>query len=116
LELLRRRDRGVRGWDGADNTRRTELLAQIPDPATADLDQAWEADWQQTLLDAALRRLRRSVKPKHYQIFDLYALQGWPAARVAAALSVSLAQVHVVKHRLGAQVRKEVRRLQQMGI
>ncbi len=32
----------------------------------------------------------------------------WPAAKVASSLSVSIAQVYIVKHRLSAQLKKEV--------
>jgi hypothetical protein len=32
----------------------------------------------------------------------------WPASKVAENLSVSLAQVYIVKHRLSAQLKKEV--------
>ncbi len=91
-------------------------LEMVADPAISRLEQLWEAEWQQNLLSAAVERIRRQVKPKHFQIFELYALKEWPAGKVARILGVNLAQVHLVKHRVGNLVKKEVRRLQDQGI
>jgi len=49
---------------------------------------------------------------KQFQIFDLHALQEWPAADVAKSLGVSLANVYVTKHRVAAAVKKEMVRLE----
>jgi RNA polymerase sigma-70 factor (ECF subfamily) len=52
--------------------------------------------------------VKRRADAKHYQIFDCLVVKQWPAAKVAATLSVSIAQVYIVKHRLSAQLKKEV--------
>jgi hypothetical protein len=44
------------------------------------------------------------VPPKHAQIFDLYAVRNWPAAKVASELGVSVVQVYLVNHQLWAIV------------
>ena len=100
----------------ADAARDTDLLTQIPDPEGARIEAAWDAEWQQNLLDAALQRVKRQVNPKHYQVFELYALKEWPAGKVASTLGVNLAQVHLIKHRIGGLIKKEVKRLEEQGV
>lgn len=79
------------------------------DAAAADtLDALWDAEWEQHIMTHALERLRRRVRPEHFQIFELLVLQGWPASKVAKTLEVSLPQVYVTRHRLSAQLKKEV--------
>jgi hypothetical protein len=61
---------------------------RVPDPAG--LDEFWEEGWKKSVLGTPLVRLRRWVKPKHAQIFDLYGVIGWPAAKVASSLVVTM--------------------------
>jgi len=84
----------------------TATIERIPDGF--DLHAAWESEWQQHVFQAALQRVKRRADAKHYQIFDCLVVKQWPAAKVAANLSVSIAQVYIVKHRLSAQLKKEV--------
>jgi hypothetical protein len=58
-------------------------------------------------------RISRRVNPKHAQIFDLYAVRDWPAAKVAGELGVSLVQVYLVNHRLTKLLKAEVEILRQ---
>jgi RNA polymerase sigma-70 factor (ECF subfamily) len=90
---------------------RTATIERIPDPAGTDYDHQWDADWEQNLWAAAVQRVKRQVKPKQYQIFDLYALKEWPVGEVARALHVSAALVYVTKHRVSALIKKELARL-----
>ncbi len=89
----------------------TATIERVPDPVGVDLDAVWEAEWEQTLLDAALARVKRDVNPRHYQIFQLYALKQWPAGKVAQALGVTPGQVRLAKHRVSERLRREVVRL-----
>jgi RNA polymerase sigma-70 factor (ECF subfamily) len=97
---------------GSDTTTSGTGL-QIADPAA---DQAfegiWDEEWQKNLVDAAMDRVKRRVKPEHYQIFYLSVVKELGAARVARTLGVNAAQVYLVKHRLAAQVKKEIQRLE----
>jgi RNA polymerase sigma-70 factor (ECF subfamily) len=88
----------------------TATVERVPDPAV--LDAAWEIEWRKNLLETALNRVARKVKPKHVQIFDLYAMRHWPAAKVARHLGVSVVQVYLVNHRLTKLVRREVEYLE----
>jgi RNA polymerase sigma-70 factor (ECF subfamily) len=93
-------------------TDRTPTEAQIPDPSSNNLELEWDRDWKNTLYEAALENVKRKVKAKHYQVFDLYVVKGWPAQKVAHVVGLNAGQVFVAKHRLLALVKKEVKRLQ----
>lgn len=95
---------------------RTATIDQIPDPAFADLDAHWEVEWQENLMSAALTKVKRQVKAKQFQMFDLYALQHWPVREVARTLRVSVAQIYLAKHRVSALLKKEVRRLETSSV
>lgn len=99
----------------ADDADRTPTIERIPDGAGLDLDAHWEAEWENNLMAAALEAVKRQVKPKQFQIFDLYALQNWPAQDIARTLKVSVAQVYLAKHRVGSLLKKELRRLAKEG-
>lgn len=115
LDHVRRRKRHPEADPRENDSRRTEEMEQVPDPAGERIEQVWEEEWEQNLLDAALQRIKRQVKPKHYQAYDLYMLKGWPPAKVASTLGINVALVHLIKHRVGGLVKKEVRRLQEQG-
>jgi len=85
---------------------RTATVERVPDPAN--IDAVWESEWRRSTLETALARVCRRVPPKHAQIFELYAIRNWSAAKVARELGVSLVQVYLVNHRLGRLLKKEV--------
>jgi RNA polymerase sigma-70 factor (ECF subfamily) len=89
-----------------EDTRGTATIDRIPDGF--DIAQTWEEEWQRHIFDAAMERLKKKVDSKHFQIFDCLAVKHWPAAKVASNLGVGIAQVYLVKHRLSAQLKKEV--------
>lgn len=84
----------------------TATVNRIPDPSQ--LDEVWESEWKKNLVDTAFARISRKVNAKHAQIFDLYALRGWRAAKIAQELSVSVVQVYLVNHRLTRLLKEEV--------
>lgn len=88
----------------------TATINRIPDPAQ--LDELWEAEWKKNVVETAFARISRKVNAKHAQIFDLYALRGWRAAKIAQELGVSVVQVYLVNHRLTKLLKEEVAYLQ----
>lgn len=74
-----------------------------------ELDSIWEAEWERKLMTLALERVKRQVKPEHFQIFDLCTLQEWPMAQVSKALGVSMSLIYVTRHRIGRLLKKELR-------
>ena len=95
----------------ADETR-TATINRVPDPAAVNLDMIFETEWRKNLLGAALERVKGEFCLKQFQMFDLHALQSWPASEVAHSLGVSLANVYVTKHRVAAALKKEMARLE----
>lgn len=93
-----------------DDTRETATLDRLPGDGEAAFERLWDEEWQRGVLDIALTRLKRQVSAKHYQIFDC-SLKGWSAAKIAKNLSVNIAQVYLVKHRLKGLLKKELQDL-----
>jgi len=93
---------------------RTATIERVADPASHELDMIWDQEWQTTLLNTALAKIKPQVHPMEWQMFDLYALKGWSPRDVAHTLEVSVARVYLVKHRVSARLKKETKRLKQM--
>jgi len=96
-----------------DDTQRTSTTNRIPDPKEFRVEEIWEEEWQQNLMEVALEKVKSQVKPKHYQIFDLAVLRGWPVRDVVRTLEVNAGQIYLVKQRLSKLVKREVKRLEQ---
>jgi DNA-directed RNA polymerase specialized sigma24 family protein len=88
------------------------MIHRVPDPSAVDLDQLFEVEWRKNLFSTAIERIKPRFTLKQLQIFDLHALQKWPAADVARSLRISLANVYVTKHRVATAVKREARRLE----
>jgi len=95
-----------------DESRLTATIERIVDPAGFDLDAAWDEEWRISLREAATARLKNKVSAKQYQIFDCYVHKQWPVQKVAKELGVSVAQVYLAKHRLGALLKREVAKVE----
>jgi RNA polymerase sigma-70 factor (ECF subfamily) len=103
--------RGLRR-EGDDGTATAE---RIPDDDAAP-DAGEEDEWRKHVLEAALDRLARRIKPRHFQVFDLYVRQDWPVLRVASELGLGPASVYLIGHRVKQQLKAEVARLEaQLG-
>lgn len=87
----------------------------VIDPAGNMLDNVWDAEWQKTLLDAALAKVKRRVDPQNYQLFDFYVNKEWPPAKVASTFNVAVDQVYLAKHRITELLKAEVARLEREG-
>jgi RNA polymerase sigma factor (sigma-70 family) len=90
----------------------TPLLQRLPDPATLDKDAVWNADWERNLLEAAIEKVKKKVKPKQYQLFDCFVLRGWPMSEITQKLRVSMGQVYFAKVKVSSMVQKEFRELE----
>src|SRR5215510_685554 len=73
---------------------RTPAEENISDPTPPFVESVWDEEWQKNLVDAAMERVKRRVKPEHYQIFYLGAVKELGASQVARTLGVSTAQVY----------------------
>ncbi len=87
---------------------------QIEDAAAARaFERLWDEEWRENLLEAAMERVKRAVRPEHYQIFYLHAVKNMPARQISELMSVSATKVYVVQHRIARLLKREVRLLNQ---
>ena len=106
------RKRLLQSAPGADgNGTATSALDRIPDESPLKLDAVWDEEWEKSLLSAALQRVKPHLKPEHYQIFDLYALRQLPVSQVAEIMGVSAARIYLIKHRVAALLKQEIKAL-----
>ena len=99
-----------------DDSSSTGAVNRIPDEQAGQWDEAWDAEWQKNLMEAAINRVKRRVSTEQYQMFDLFVLKQWPASDVARTLGVTVGHVYVAKHRISKLVRKEVEALEAKGV
>ena len=107
----REKDTAMMGGEW-DNDRKTAVIDRIEDPAGEVLSRLWNIEWQKNIADAALSRVKAQVSPKQYQIFDCYVIKQWDAKKVHDKLNVSMAQVYLAKHRVGAVLKRELAKLE----
>src|SRR5436190_11301942 len=112
ISVLRRRQKADEKLRG--ELRRSESgdesaqIEEIPDPAGDALDEVWQREWEENLLTRALQRVRTRVSTQHVLIFRMATLNGLPLNQVAKKLGLSVAQVYLVRHRVGRLFKAEV--------
>jgi len=114
-DQIRKRTR-VASVDQETVTREFDGLEMAGIPESTEAESVWENEWRLNLLKVALENVRRRVKEEHFQIFDFYVVRQWPVAKVMRTLGVSAGQVYLVKFRVGALIKKEIRRLESREI
>ena len=77
-----------------------------------DIEKAWDEEWENTLLEAAMAAVKQRVSPKQYQIFYFHAFKKLPARQVAERLGVTLSEVYLAMYKVSALVKKEARKLE----
>jgi RNA polymerase sigma factor (sigma-70 family) len=100
----------LRALRSSDDSQRTATVERLPDAQT-DPVLLLDRTWDEVIMETALARVRTSVPPKQFQIFDLYTVKAWPARRVGSMLGVSVAQVYLVKSRISYLIKRETRRV-----
>ena len=80
--------------------------------ALADLEQQMEEALDRELLDLAMQRVEKRVKPMTWQAFRRTAIDNRPGPEVADELGMQVAHVFVAKHRVQKMLELEVRALQ----
>lgn len=115
LDQFRRRKktwyREISIQDNEEDGPRTAPIERFGDPKGVELDKIWEKEWQDKIMDLALRRVRALVSPRQFQIFSCYVLKGWSPERVKEELGVNAAQVYLAKHRVGRILKREAAKL-----
>ncbi len=88
---------------------RTDAIAA--EQAGGSLDEVWESEWRQHLMERALRCVQQQLPARSVQIFQMSALDGWSTEKIAAALRINRPQVYLARHRASRLVKKEIERL-----
>ena len=83
-------------------------LERIADHSETSFESIWEKEWQENVMKAAIERVKMKVSPKQFQIFDYNVIRGMKPIEVHRKLGVSIAQVYLAKHRVGAVLNKEI--------
>jgi RNA polymerase sigma-70 factor (ECF subfamily) len=79
--------------------------------ALADLEERMEDAYDRELLELAMRRVEKRVKPTTWQAFRLTAVENRPGAEVARELGMAIALVFVARHRVQRMLEEEIRLL-----
>jgi len=87
------------------------IPVNLADPRQ-DFDAIWDAEWKRHLLAQALARVKRRAKPEQYAIYHLHVIEERPVAEVRRTLGVSVTSIYLAKHRVGAQIKREITQMQ----
>jgi RNA polymerase sigma-70 factor (ECF subfamily) len=91
--LRRSRCRPARSLDQAVDQGH-EPVGREPDPAVV-----WEHQWQQALIRTAMDELRQQLPDESFRVLQMRLLEGRSEAETAAALNLTVEQVHSRKYR-----------------
>jgi RNA polymerase sigma-70 factor (ECF subfamily) len=114
VDQFRKREPGNTKRPRSADDRLTATIERVPDSRIVDLDAVWESSWKENLFEAAVARVKKKIEPKQFQIFDCYVRKEWAAQKVAERLGVSIGQVYLARHRVGALLKKEIKALEKM--
>jgi RNA polymerase sigma-70 factor (ECF subfamily) len=81
------------------------------DDARTDLEQQIQDAFDGELLELAMRRVQKRVKPATWDAFRLTVIDGKSGADAAGKLEIPVAHVFVAKHRVQKMLQEEVRSL-----
>lgn len=87
-----------------ENSTQTSFWAAVPDENT--LMQTWHAEWQHSLLDRCLSRVRSELDENTYQAFEMYALKQQPIEDICRELDMSRNAVYIAKSRVLTRIRE----------
>jgi RNA polymerase sigma-70 factor (ECF subfamily) len=103
LTRARQRERG----SGSDQT--DELLHELPAPE----EDAWNQEYEQQLFAWAAERARGEFTDTTWQAFWRTAVDGRPAAEVAAELGLTVGAVYIAKSRVQARLKRLVQQVRE---
>ena len=83
-----------------------EMLAQLDDPASA-LSHVWDEEHDRHVTQQLMQHIKPDFEPTTWRAFQRLALDGSPAATVAAELGISVNAVFIAKSRVLARLRQE---------
>jgi RNA polymerase sigma-70 factor (ECF subfamily) len=108
---LRRRGRG-REVQIVDNPSETDFFDRKAEDDQQ--EKIWDEEWRNAVLRQCLSEVRNDFDEKSLQAFELFAHQGWPAARVAEHLDITSNAVFIAKHRIMKRIREILPRMEEI--
>lgn len=75
------------------------------------IDEAWDGEWRDYLLQRALEKVQGQVSARSMQIFHLSAVNGWSVEKIRSTLGLARTPVYLARYRVGSLVKKEIARL-----
>jgi RNA polymerase sigma-70 factor (ECF subfamily) len=95
---------------------RTNKLEDL-DPESPEVTGLWTQQWDEELLRKAMLQVRADYQGEEqrrtFQAFEMYVVQGKPAAEVAQELDMKVNSVHKAKERITRALREKVAQLDQ---
>jgi RNA polymerase sigma-70 factor (ECF subfamily) len=76
------------------------------------LSAEWEANYQRTLANQAMERVKSEFQTATWDAFMQTAVEGRTPAQVASRVGLSVGAVYVAKSRVIARLRQEIERMQ----
>jgi RNA polymerase sigma factor (sigma-70 family) len=76
--------------------------------AIADLEKKLEGAFDRELLELAMKRAEKRVKPRNWQAFQLTTVEGLSGADAAARLGMPVAQLYVARNRVQKILQEEI--------
>jgi RNA polymerase sigma factor (sigma-70 family) len=113
MDQLRRRHREMELGRWKSETSNPNEIEAVAEPEKTSLESFWNEEWETNVVGAAIERVKNSVDPKQYQVFDLYVLKEWPVSKVAQTLNISAARIYLAKHRVSRLIKKEIKALEE---
>jgi RNA polymerase sigma-70 factor (ECF subfamily) len=83
----------------------TEMSLRLSEHADRHPDDQWEADYRQSLFEAAIEKIRGEFRESTFEAFWRCAVRGEEAAAVARDLGMSIGAVYIAKSRVTARLR-----------
>lgn len=99
-----RRRRRAREVQVAGEAEQTDFFHGVQDEK--ELEQLWEQEWRESVVQQCLAEVRREVEPKTFEAFELFAGKGLPAEEVGARLGMTANAVFGAKRRILRRVRE----------
>lgn len=75
-------------------------------PTDSHLAAEFDRAWKEGVLEECLDEVQRKVAKQTYEAFRLFAIEEWPAEKVAAHLGISRNAVYISKNRVLTRLRK----------
>ena len=108
---LQKNRKAVAGGGGGDSAAH-DRLDNLPARESQTPDPDWDIEYQRRLSTKAMDRVKHEFHANTWAAFWGTAVEGKPAAEVAAGLGMTAGAVYVAKSRVLARLRDEVQRLQ----